>query len=481
MFGDIKSIEMQTTPKPESYITFQHDLYTIPIISRNENRYKYDVQSADKWNQLLQQKESNSEAEFYTTPISMLNEDCFAEIFKYLSTKSQKRLRIVCKSMNDLVLKRGFKHITSLKYDWQMTLDQLQNKLKCVGKHITHLQFTGHSDESYEILARHVGKNIRFADFRVGFLIEFFNQPVIQILENLTSLQIVFTLRKFSFDFDFLQNFLPNLSILKLIFREHVHFVGSISSWPTLQFLSLDDPGPSINSEILSGFLKANAQITTLKIKSFCSMQSIVKSVSEYLPNLQRFSIQSKDQFDPIPVEAMVLQPLTILKTLTQLSIKNWEAENFNETLIILGKCLSLKTLKYLSFVKHYVENNTQIQQSFEKLAVHLLHLEKIYLNEIRFERCPFSFLNFISHAEHLKEIHLDFWSLIMTPELALQIVEILKTTRSPESNALPLKIFIARDHFHPNIYRENFDLIQKLDINDYLRISEIYNFVYFP
>lgn len=466
-YGDIESIEiLKSTKQPEALITFQHDSCVfVSILKPN-----------DEWKQLLQpnltiQKMILGEDEIYVPPIFMLNPDCFEKLFQYLDTKSQKNLREVCKLFNNLVTTRGFKHIKSFKRDWKMTLDQMQQELECIGKHINQLEFDYFGKkfckQSLQILCKHVSKNIRHADFRVfDYRDEFFNTPIISILENLTSLKISsYPKTEHEFDFDTVQTMLPNLTTLKLKFTRDENFKGSYNSWKKLEYLAINNPGPGLNSNTFCNFLKQNAQITTLKLKTTGALQLTLQSAAEYLPNLQRLSIYPK--YFGGKISAEVLYPLIGLKKLKKLSIKNWEAENLNSIFDCLRKFASLYKLKYFSECVQYVENNARIGHSIKTLAKQLPHLQKICFNRIMFHRCPSVFLQFIRLAEHLKEIHMHWYGLEITPDLVLRIVEILKSSRPP--NATPLKLFIKQDFNH----RENLDLIQKLDLKSYLLIFD--------
>lgn len=198
-------------------------------------------------------------------------------------------------------------------------------------------------------------------------------------------------------------------------------------------------------------------------------MKSVLQTVATHLLNLQRLSIYPK--YSGAQVSVNILRSLVASSNLTKLSLINWKVEDVNGILNCLQEFPTLRKLKYFSDYKTDVGMSIQLQQSIIDLAKNLPHLEKICLANLVFKRCPLIFLEFIRFAENLKEIHMHDWKVRMTQDFALQIVEVLSSSRP--TNAAPLKLFIKQDNFDEQTYRNNFNAILELGITDVLHINE--------
>lgn len=87
------------------------------------------------------------------------------------------------------------------------------------------------------------------------------------------------------------------------------------------------------------------------------------------------------------------------------------------------------------------------------------------------FQECQSLFLELIRAAKNLKEIHMHFSYLDMTPEFTFQIVQVLQSVR--QQNATPLTMIIKRYNIDVKNWENNMNALQQLDIKKYLIIRE--------
>lgn len=183
-YGEIETIEVlnpkneeaNKTKKLEAYVTFQRDIFAYAAVMDNDNRVlrklkcEYNIQPADTWKQPSEQNPTVEsmqldEDEGYVPPIFILKEDCFEKLFQYLDLGSLMNLLVVCKKINTLVFKHGFKHVKNLEIHrdnkCNPSLAQLRRMLKCMGEHMKQLHFTWRTlekpDRFLRILGKHVG------------------------------------------------------------------------------------------------------------------------------------------------------------------------------------------------------------------------------------------------------------------------------------------------------------------------------------
>lgn len=133
--------------------------------------------------------------------------------------------------------------------------------------------------------------------------------------------------------------------------------------------------------------------------------------------------------------------------------MKRWFQEQFPR----------LRELKIFISCNDQVDENSPIQQSLITLAQKLSHLERLCL--WRVDLMESTILEFIRFASNLKEIHIHYCELEFTQKFILEIVEILKSTRTRNA-AKSLKLFIYKNE------TTEFEEILKLDIRNYLCIS---------
>lgn len=489
-YGQIESIEIlepktraaKKTKKLEAYVTFERDISASTVVFYTENRiqlkreYKYNVLPANTWKQpsepnMIDESMVLDEDEGYASPIFMLNEDCFEELFHYLDIDSLKNLLEVCKKFNVLVHKHGFKRIKS--YDYKpdrTTLAQMRRQLKYTGKYIINLKFTCQAEQNhrfYDILGKYVGKNIRHAVFRIEYLNDRFITAFKPIFRNLLSLEFNFLHSRsgiycnYDFDMDLFQRLCPNLIKLKwncekLNCKRKNMVICNNKSWPKLQSLAI---GFGTYPSALQVLLQQNPQITTLRLSAG---REEIQYIAAHLPNIQQLIIRLQSHWN-----ADNIRPLAALSNLTTLKLISMKNNQVVGTLNCLKQFRTLRELVLLSVYdeEYDLRDDAQLEESLITLARKLSHLESINLIDINLRKS--TVLKFIHFAKNLKEIHILFHRSLasfFTQPFILELVEELKSSRS-QCTTQPLKIFVQSR----NIVK--FDAIQEHDIENYLHI----------
>lgn len=444
-YGDIESIEIfkeqeaEETAKLEAfgYVTFQHDLSAFAAVSDNGNhdlRKKYNVKPADTWKQPIvaaarQQNltdESMDEDEDCVPPIFMLNEDCFEELFKHLDVNPMMKLLEVCKKMNTLVIKHGFKHVKTFYYniddsDNMKNLAQMRRELKCTGKNINQLDFTRRNKCSlrfFQIMGKYVGNNIRYASFRVDPFDELNTAAIKPIFENLISLNVH---TNNGIDLNWIRALCPHLTKLKLKFmRTSIAFD---IPWPKLKSLSIYNP--IHNSRILEAFLPQNPQITTFKMYASRSSNGL-QIAAPHLSNVEKLTLYLIDNYFG-NISAAKLHPLISLQKLIKITFCDFGHGDLHGITDCLKQIPTLRELKLFANSKpDPIQHSKQIQQSIVTLVQQLPHLEKLCLDGIRLKK-P-TVLEIIRLARNLKEIHIHGRKIKIRKRIFLQIIEIVKS-----------------------------------------------------
>lgn len=317
-----QNAEDSKKPGAYAYVTYRNDICAFAAVENNENQIlkklkcDFKVLTADTWKQPPEQNliVESIILDQDQAPIFKLNEDCFEKLFQYLDVDSSINLLEVCKKLNALVSKHGFKHTRSFEYCLygQVTLSQMRRSLKRIGKQIDRLRFSSEEDSHryFEILGRYVGNNVRYFYLDVVGLKECNITPIKPIFENLTALDIANSYYEI-FDFALFQILCPNLIKLKLHFGGIQRFVNHNKPWPKLRNLTVKSN--QCNAYELSEFLEQNPQITTFKLRQSRSL----KQIARYLPNVQRLTIDSQ-HCKPDDISSSLIT----LKSLTKLSIK---------------------------------------------------------------------------------------------------------------------------------------------------------------
>lgn len=397
--------------------------------------------------------------EIYMPPIFKLNEDCFEELFQYLDIDSLMNLLEVCKPLNTLVCKRGFKHIKSFEYNNakdkpKATLAQMRRILKCIGEHIDDLQFTwdDHTQRFYEILGKYVGTNIRSAFFVINQLDERDVIAIRSIPENLTSLGLY--MEKCEEHVDLIRSMCPNLKEVEL--SSIAMSVDCCKPWPQIQSIATVFFAP----EILRTYLQRNQQITNLKFHILFNREYL-KIVATHLRNVERLSVNSRHgMFEHVTGESLL--PLISLHNLVEISLHFLNYHNLYDIFDCLKQFSTLRELQLRSDGLMNTADTKRIQQPIITLAQQLFHLERCAFFEI--DLMSSTALEFIRFASNLKELHINCCSFKITQEFVLEVVEVLKSTRPQNDKALLKQCIYHCD-------RKDLEAIQKLDIRRYLCI----------
>lgn len=342
-------------------------------------------------------------------------------------------------------------------YDSKKSLAQMRRMLKCVGKHINQVQFTGrHAGKKFhrffEILGRHVGENIRCAYFKVERLHGRDVTAIEAILLNLTSLTI-FTCPN-EFDLELFQTLCPNLRNLVLNFNAKL--IGCNKPWPKLEYFKIHNS--DLSSNAICTFLEKNPQLTTLKLFSGRE-DNILQTAGTHLLNVKKLTIYQRNTSNS-DISAEILRHLLTLQNLKKLSLFNVKNAEING---ILNCLRQFSTLHRIKFVMHDSKDpaiSAQIQQPIINLAQKLSHLEEICFYGVTLMES--TILEFIRFAKKLKEIHIHECRFKITQKFVLDIVEVLKSSRT-QNAIVTIQLFI--DEY------DTVDL-KELDIENYLCVS---------
>lgn len=455
-FGKIESIELVSIEKTEAYITFSDDRNAYLALAHNELQNKhptrlYNIQPADTWKQPTHEHscgEDNQEMaikEQNKSPFSNLNEDCILEILKYLDFDSLVNLSEVCKLLYTLLHRHVFPRYREFTVPNDtskilMPLAKVRRSLMCIGPYINELKFRWHDydhnnrlNRFLDILAQHIGKNIRCIRFRDTLLTNDHISSMKAVFIYLETLEITVYNPDFDLDLDF-EELCPNLRRLKLL--ENMQFIRCCKPWPKLEHLSI------VGNEYMvlntfRFFIKRNPQLKCLKFTAYHANERL-QAVAQYLKNVQKLTI-----LPSFPnLNATNIAYLSCLQNLSHLNLMYLDEADLNGILGCLTRFVGLQALK-LHLLYDGVDEDAHYEPDqllMITLAQELPNLKMFSTRYIKWKES--TLIDFVRSSRQLKSLHIHWSDLPITYSIAWKIVKLLQSNR-PQIQGEPFELFV--------------------------------------
>lgn len=307
--------------------------------------------------------------------ISMLNDDCLLDIFKYLDLETLVELRNVCRRFRNLL---NIYHFPKVKahtiFVYHASVNVIRKTMKCIGPHLEHLylryhkcmrsptNYIGHEHierSTYKIL-QNIGSNLLKLTVRKppG------QHPCIKFLRMFVPIfcQITYLEWDVKFDCCTIQHlrelcpYLETLLLTKRIFTcKYRHQSECLLHWPSLKNIEVFQYMAALDlpcQRFFEQFIQQNPQLQQLKLTNVNN--DLFRVITEYSVNLKYLEMFQHFDLCDIHTEST----LDLLHNLTNLKVfivreKKTEFVNDVENQI---KCLrNIKHLELIVLLRNYI------------------------------------------------------------------------------------------------------------------------------
>ncbi|XP_055304307.1 uncharacterized protein LOC129569487 [Sitodiplosis mosellana] len=482
-FGNIESIEMLPNKETEAHVTFVSDRSAYSMQSQHEfdkearRKQQFQIQPADTWEQPRENTNPLPKEDLeQTSEIFMLNEDCLLHLFMFLDVGSLVDMADVCKLFNRLLHRycfpriRKFEVINSyIPYTFFMPLAKMHRVLRCVGPYITDLIFECNVDEweikhdvvtrFLEVLAENVGTNIRRAWISCRTICK--NDRISKLAPIFRHLELLqLKANNYTFDIDF-HTMCPNLVDIQV--DVNVPMRGCVKPWKSLRRLAIINS--SINTADLIKLIALNPQLTHIEFKD--DLNGNISLPISNLRMLENVQIAST-HYNHGHLNGFKIACLSRLQHLTEISLFRLRRDSMEGILDCLATFVGLRKI-----CLHQEEEAERVAvsavdprslRSLVKLATKQPKLEELKLDSVKLTRT--ALMEFVRYAIQLKKLQLKWSGLMISDQLILNLVDVLKFNRSEPNDVLVLELY--------SYQLENLNVIKTQSVSRYLQVKPI-------